>query len=171
MKNSVNRIKAYQTADKIMNAVKEHCQMIQVCGSLRRGQNSVGDIDIVYVPKSDDINFRTSMIQNTFKMIAEQILIFGDQKQRIILNGIQVDLVCTDEKGYGACCLYLTGSRDFNIICRSKAKKKNLKLNEHGLFTDSGTRVADTEYDILKELGMTSNVNPESRNVEFARRG
>lgn len=36
---------------KLENALRDHCERILICGSLRRRKPSVADIELVYIPK------------------------------------------------------------------------------------------------------------------------
>jgi DNA polymerase (family 10) len=67
------------------------------------------------------------------------------------------------EDSRGAALQYFTGSKAHNIALRDRALSRNLKLNEYGLFSADGTRVAGaTEDDIYAALGLTT-VPPELR--------
>ena len=50
------------------------------------------------------------------------------------LEGLQVDLRALAHESYGAAMQYFTGSKEHNIVLRSRALKLGLTLNEYGLF-------------------------------------
>ena len=66
------------------------------------------------------------------------------------LEGLQVDLRALPHESYGAALQYFTGSKEHNIVLRSRALKLGLTLNEYGLFQlESEERVAgETEEEI-----------------------
>ena len=49
------------------------------------------------------------------------------------LEGLQVDLRALATESYGAALLYFTGSKEHNIVLRSRAQKMGLTLNEYAL--------------------------------------
>ena len=45
------RAVAIQVARELCEALKPHCERLIVAGSLRRGKQEVGDVEILYIPK------------------------------------------------------------------------------------------------------------------------
>ncbi|MDP3013069.1 MAG: PHP domain-containing protein, partial [Candidatus Subteraquimicrobiales bacterium] len=90
-------------------------------------------------------------------------------------DGIQVDARVVEDKSYGAALLYFTGSKNFNIRLRQLAIKKNLKINEYGIFSTKGKKevyvAGRTETEMFNALGMDY-IEPELREdngeIEFA---
>lgn len=167
-KHSLNE--ALETANKFLKEMQPLFSHFDICGSVRRGEAFVGDIDIVYITKNPynaDVEIMT--IREKITELADHVIIIGDVKQRIMFKGMQIDLVRTIPECLGACLLHCTGSKDFNILCRGKAKKKEMKLNEYGLHYQPGIRVAEEEHEILLALGLESYTDPGRRNVEFGR--
>lgn len=119
-----------------------------IAGSLRRALPKVGDVDIVICGKPAKL----------WKVIK----FHGDAKASFMYNGVPINIVFTNRESYGAALLYLTGSKNFNIIMRSKAKKKGGLLNEYGLYDGSRKIAGKTEEEIFKELDMEF-VEPEDR--------
>ena len=72
------------------------------------------------------------------------------------LEGLQVDLRALPHESYGAALQYFTGSKEHNIVLRSRALKLGLTLNEYGLFqAGSEARVAgETEEEVYAALGL-----------------
>jgi DNA polymerase (family 10) len=107
-----------------------------IAGSYRRMKDEVGDIDIISLGPSDEINKR---VQDAAKEGQVEVLEIGPQKVSFtwkdhgILYGEQVDIRYTDRAHLGSMLCYFTGSRDFNIRLRSYAKQKGFKLTEYGL--------------------------------------
>jgi DNA polymerase (family X) len=129
-------------------------------GSLRRGCETCGDIDIVAAGGE-----RSLMEVFVAHPKVERILGQGDTKSSVLLSGgYQADLRLVPRESRGAAMQYFTGSKAHNIVLRDRAIQFGYKLNEYGLFrVDDDSRVAgDTEEDIYEALGMAW-VEPELR--------
>ncbi len=134
---------------------------IGVAGSLRRGKETIGDIDILV---GGD---RPSEVMDAFVSYPEvhEVLMRGPTKSSVILErGLQVDLRAVEAKSYGAALQYFTGSKEHNVSLRRIAAEKGFKLNEYGLFErDSGKLVAGgTEEEVYGALGL-GYIPPELR--------
>ena len=91
----------------------------------------------------------------------------GETKSSVLTqNNVQVDIRVVEPKSFGAALLYFTGSKDFNIKLRQIAIKKDMKVNEYGIFSVKGERekmlAGKTEEDCFKALGLPY-VPPEMR--------
>ncbi|MBX3351711.1 MAG: DNA polymerase/3'-5' exonuclease PolX [Phycisphaeraceae bacterium] len=113
----------------------------EFAGSLRRGKDTIGDIDLVVSAKSS----HAEAIGEAFRTMPEvkQVLAAGETKSsvRAVVNGgalIQIDLRIVEPAQFGAALLYFTGSKEHNVRLRERAQKKGLTLNEYGLFKDDG---------------------------------
>jgi DNA polymerase (family X) len=131
-------------------------------GSLRRGCETCGDIDILAVGGD-------ARLMETFSTHprVERVLGHGDTKASVRLTGgYQADLRLVPSESRGAAMQYFTGSKAHNIAVRDRAIQRGFKLNEYGLFRASDdSRVAgETEDGIYEALGM-SWVAPELREL------
>jgi DNA polymerase (family 10) len=129
-------------------------------GSLRRGCETCGDVDILAVGGS-------AGLMETFiaHPRVERILGRGETKASVRLKGgYQADLRLVPRESRGAAMQYFTGSKAHNIVVRDRAIQRGLKLNEYGLFrVEDDNRVAgDTEEGIYQALDMGW-VEPELR--------
>ena len=117
-------------------------------GSLRRGKETIGDIDIL--ASTDE----PKLLADTFCTMpdVEKILAQGDTKCSVRLEvGLQVDLRVVEEDKFGVALLYFTGSKEHNIVLRERAIKQDKKLNEYGL---EPSNLSETEEIIYSDLGM-----------------
>jgi DNA polymerase (family 10) len=129
-------------------------------GSLRRGADTSGDLDILAVGAGQDV-----MPVFTDYRLVDRILGQGDTKSSVLLwGGIQADLRLVPADSRGAAMQYFTGSKNHNIALRDRAIARGYKLNEYGLFRNAdGERVAGaTEEGIYEALGLAF-VPPELR--------
>ncbi len=153
------------TAEEIVDILRtiKGVKQVEYAGSLRRGRDTIGDIDILACGLKPDV------ISKAFQELpgVEKVLAAGKTKSSIRLDsGIQVDLRVVDKESFGAAYMYFTGSKQHNVLLRERAIKKNLRLNEYGLFPDDGEHdkppqqrgvkpvAARTEKDIYKVLDM-----------------
>src|SRR5580692_5175762 len=129
-------------------------EQIAAAGSLRRGKDTIGDLDLLVTgPGAADALDR--FVQHPK---AHSILGKGANKASIQygLEGLQVDLRALPHESYGAAMQYFTGSKEHNILVRSRALKLGVTLNEYGLFKlDTQDRVAgETEEEVYAALGL-----------------
>ncbi|HVG56290.1 MAG TPA: DNA polymerase/3'-5' exonuclease PolX [Vicinamibacterales bacterium] len=121
-------------------------------GSVRRGCDTCGDIDILAVggePVLMDVLLQHPRV--------ERVLGHGDTKSSVRLQGgFQADLRLVPVESRGAAMQYFTGSKAHNIVIRDRAVQRGLKLNEYGLFTvDDDRRIAgQSEEEIYEALGL-----------------
>jgi DNA polymerase (family X) len=109
----------------------EGVQRINIAGSIRRRKETLHDIDIVIA------STKAEKIITFFTQLPEisKIIMKGATRSSVLLSGgIQADLRVVDLDSYGSALLYFTGSKEHNIKLREIAIKKDLKLNEYGLF-------------------------------------
>lgn len=164
IKEKYNRFKistAEQYAQPLVEYLKQvtDIEKIEIAGSYRRKQETIGDIDIlVTCEKCDDV-----MDKFIHYPQVERILSKGDTRSSVVLkSGIQVDLRAVPQKSYGAALHYFTGSKAHNINIRKLAKQHGWKINEYGLFDGEKFLAGKTEKDIYKKLGLPY-IEPELR--------
>jgi DNA polymerase (family 10) len=136
---------------------------IEPAGSLRRGCETIGDIDLLGVTKRPE---DASQAARAFVELAdvEEVLARGEKKSSVRLaEGVQVDLRIVPETSFGAALQYFTGSKAHNIALRKRAVAEGWKLNEYGLFDESEQVLAGgEEATIYEQLGL-QNIPPELR--------
>lgn len=135
-------------------------QQISAAGSLRRKADTIGDIDLLVTGK------KASVLSEYFLKYPKikQVLAAGDTKSSVVIGeeNIQVDFRVVDADSYGAALFYFTGPKHFNIKIRTIALKKNMKVNEYGLFEGEKKIAGETEKDMFKGLGLDY-IDPEDR--------
>ena len=165
-KGGVSLGEALPVAEEIvLNLKKQKFVLgVDVCGSLRRGKETIGDVDILVASQDSKkvIEF-FSTLDNV-----KQVLSKGSTKSSVrITEGLQVDLRVVEKNIYGAALNYFTGNKEHNIVLRKIAIQKGFKLSEYGLFDKKNNRLVGgkTEKDIYKKLGMEF-IPPELRENE-----
>ncbi len=159
-------------AESLIEYLKESkiLKHIQYAGSLRRFQETIGDIDILATIKGID---SSSLMEHYLKYPKIfKVLSKGDTKSSVILlSGIQVDLRVVEDKSFGAALHYFTGDKQHNIKIRDLAKKRGLKISEYGVFEGEKMVGGEHEEDIFKAVGLPF-IPPELRRndgeIEYA---
>jgi len=156
---------ATQIADQFVAALKKlpEVKEIAAAGSLRRMRETIRDIDILI----DSSN--PKKVMDTFVHLPQvkTINAYGETKSSVMTSeNVQVDLRVVEPRSFGAALLYFTGSKNFNIRLRQIAIKKNMKINEYGVFALKDQKeewiASKTEEECLKALGLPY-VPPELR--------
>lgn len=151
---------AYGVRDKLKEV--KGVEAIDVAGSIRRGRETIGDIDILVATSGEPQPIFEAFV--TLPEV-EEVLVRGDTKTSARLrNGMQVDVRIVRPEQFGAALHYFTGSKEHHVKLRTRAKKMGLKINEYGVFPrDSDTPVASkTEEDLYACLDLQF-IPPELR--------
>jgi len=130
-----------------------------IAGSLRRAMEVVKDIDLL-VSSGNPVataKFFASLSE------VDAIVAMGDTKVSVTLKtGINCDLRIVTEKEFPYALLHFTGSKEHNTALRRRAKERNLKLNEYGLFRGEENLPCTTEEEIYGRLNLPY-IPPELR--------
>lgn len=125
----------------------------QIVGSYRRQRPTVGDIDILFWGPDIEI-LMTYLEQKHGK--SWYVYQRGPSKIGGMFHmkdyTVEVDIWLANPDNLHAMLLYSTGSKEWNIYMRRRAKKKGLKLNQYGLFKDEELLPTKTEADIFAAL-------------------
>ncbi len=132
----------------------EGIEAITPAGSLRRGKETIGDLDILVTGP----NAVAALERVATHPKVHEVLGRGANKTSVKFGreGLQVDVRALDHDSFGAAMQYFTGSKEHNVALRQRAIRMGFKLSEYGLFrADDETRVAgDTEAGIYQALGL-----------------
>ena len=164
---------AYEMAEELQAFIAEveGSQQVTPAGSLRRGRETVGDLDLL-VTGGDPARIAEHFFK--FPRIA-QVLAKGDDKLSVKLkNGLQVDMRLLAPDQFGAALMYFTGSKEHNVALRERAKRRGWKLSEYGLFEGEKVIASRTEEEIYRKLDLQW-IPPEIREstgeIELAEKG
>jgi DNA polymerase (family 10) len=153
---------AADAAALLLDYLRAECPAVDfgIVGSLRRGVDTTGDIDILATGTDPHV-------MSTFTMykLVDRILAQGETKSSVLLwGGIQADLRLVPPESRGAAMQYFTGSKSHNIALRDRAIGQGYKLNEYGLFrvADGVSLAGSTEAAIYEALGLEL-IPPELR--------
>ncbi|PKB79589.1 MAG: hypothetical protein BZY88_12570 [SAR202 cluster bacterium Io17-Chloro-G9] len=137
--------KALPLAEEVAAILRRECPGIAElfpAGSLRRWEETIGDIDLVGCASSPGDAAQALV---SLPMVKE-VLVHGDKKTSVVVEpGVQIDLRFGEPASFGAMLQYFTGSQQHNIRLRDFANRMGLSLNEYGITNrESGTREAGT---------------------------
>ncbi len=143
----------FPTIKSILERIKKlpYVEIAEPAGSIRRMQETVGDLDILAISKDPE------KVIDYFVKMPEVIHIYGKgpTKANIRLkNGMDADLRVLEPKSFGAALQYFTGDKYHNIAVREIAVKKDYKLNEYGLYKGKRLIAGKTEEEIYEKLGL-----------------
>lgn len=159
---------AERMADKIKEFLAEMpgIEKITAAGSLRRGRDTVGDLDILITGPccaDDRLDPLLDRIA-TFPGITEILARGGNKISFKLRTGMQVDVRTLKPESYGAALQYFTGSKMHNVSIRQRALKMGYTLSEYSLSrVADGQRVAGaTEEEVYAALKLDY-IPPELR--------
>lgn len=133
-------------SEEIVSWLKPYSKRIQIVGSIRRKVENPRDIDIVLIPKN-----REKLVE--FLKTKGKFMQGGEHESTWRIEGIKVELYYTNEEEWGAELLAYSSTKGAGIGLRIIAKRKGLKLTQHGLFKGSKKIAGKTEHEIYEALG------------------
>ena len=164
---------ADEAAEKLVAYISkagEAVEAVTPAGSLRRGRDTVGDLDLLVTmrPGHDKQKDVDAVAAHILKYPGiENELAHGENKVSFQLaGGLQVDVRLLEKKSFGAALLYFTGSKAHNVALRGRANEMGWTLNEYALTTLKGGRVvaSKTEEEIYAKLKLDY-IEPELREM------
>lgn len=165
--------KARRLVAPILEAVRRHPLVLraEVCGSLRRRAETIGDLDILFSAEDP------APILDHFVKLPEvaTVLAHGPTKASVRLaDGVQCDLRGVEDSQFPFALHYFTGSKAHNIAMRRRALAQGYSLNEYSLSGTKGSVACRTEAELFAALGL-ADIPPELREdigeIEAAEKG
>lgn len=145
----------------------------EAAGSLRRGLETVGDLDFIVAADVGD----AAAITDWFcaQPDVKEVTARGETKASVrFASGLQADLRIVPAEQFAFALHHFTGSKDHNVAMRQRALARGLSLSEWGLVPDAGEGTAkekaerglslkaETEAELFAHLGLAF-VPPELR--------
>jgi DNA polymerase (family X) len=125
-------------AEKVVEHLRDYpgVEKATPAGSLRRGRETVGDLDILVTGQAccEEVE-REKLIEHIIKLPGlMEIIARGENKVSFRLRGgMQVDVRFLPPESFGAAMQYFTGSKGHNVALRQRALKMGYTLNEYSL--------------------------------------
>lgn len=166
--------KASEIANKYKTILSPFCERIEIAGSIRRKQPDVNDIEIVCIPKSEPcqdlfgkesrmvVNGFIKIINNLEKVKGEPT---GKYTQRILPEGIKLDLFMPTVDNWGLIFAIRTGSAEYShLVLATGWVKAGYKCIE-GMLSKNGKQLAiREEIDLFNLIGLPYK-KPEEREI------
>jgi DNA polymerase/3'-5' exonuclease PolX len=118
----MNLNQATEIAERIRSKLAPHCERIEIAGSIRRRKPEVGDIEIVCIPKT----WETGMFAGGDTVVDPDFCALvnrwpavkgkptGKYTQRILPDGINLDLFIARPENWGLIFAIRTGSAEYS---------------------------------------------------------
>jgi DNA polymerase (family X) len=159
---------ALPLAERLAEELLEHPAVLSAvpAGSLRRRQETIGDIDIVTASAD------AAAVMEAVRSLpaVTRVLGSGETKTSVLTtSGLQVDVRVVAPEQAGAALQYFTGSKEHNVHLREIAKRAGMKVNEYGVFrvdaqgSEIGRLGGATEDEVYEILGFAQTPPPEIR--------
>ncbi|MHB8352810.1 MAG: helix-hairpin-helix domain-containing protein [Thermoplasmata archaeon] len=164
---------AWELAERILAELRARVSVeyLGAAGSLRRGRETIGDIDLLAATSEP------APVFEAFSALpgVREVRLRGETKETVIFEpGVQIDLRVVPPESVGAALQYFTGSKEHNIRIRALAREQGLKVNEYGVYRGEEALPARSEEAIYQVLGLPW-IPPEIREnrgeIEAARAG
>jgi DNA polymerase (family 10) len=159
---------AREHAERISELIRKFpgIETITPAGSLRRGRESVGDLDLLVTGPACEADVVAAAVEHVATLpLIDKLLARGQNKVSFTLrNNLQVDVRLLPRASYGAALQYFTGSKMHNVALRQRAIKRGLTLSEYALLRleDNVVVAAATEQEIYNALELDY-IPPELR--------
>lgn len=154
------REKVVPVAEHIVETLRPFCDRIEIAGSLRRERPSVGDIEIVAIPKrpldllGQPIPKRPDEVTSFLNHHVTTFVKNGPKYKQFKYGRYTVDLFLPTAETWGAIFTIRTGSHEFNLwLMNTVCPARGVRFHEGRLYGDGG-RVLDTpeERDVFTAL-------------------
>ena len=118
----MNLTQATQIAERIRAELAPFCERIEIAGSIRRRKSEVGDIEIVCIPRTYEIGLLFGELILRDQGFCSQVerwpmikgLASGKYTQRLLPEGIYLDLFMARAENWGLIYAIRTGSAEYS---------------------------------------------------------
>lgn len=146
---------ALRAAESLLGALRAASPAVgeaAYTGSLRRGRETIGDIDLL-AATSDPA--ATVQAFTSLPLVA-RVESSGAEKATVFLhNGLQADLLALDPAMWGSALQHFTGGKAHNIRFREIALAQGLSFSEHGFKrADGSLLLCATEEQVYAAVGL-----------------
>jgi len=141
---------AIEIAEKVKALLLPHCERVEIAGSVRRKKTDVKDIEIVAIPKPFDTGLFESGIAtvvNKWQKVKGELPC--KYTQRILPEGIKLDLFFAERGNWGLIYAIRTGSAEYSHKVLATGWVKRGYKSEGGYLVANGKQIAVLEEEDL----------------------
>lgn len=161
---------AHKIALRVVEELRPYCDKIEIAGSIRRNKPEVKDIEIVVIPKLWETGL---FINGIGEVISKWEKVKGDVEndntvkytQRILPEGIKLDLFFANELNWGAIFLIRTGDWEFSKKFMGTIMPKHGLQQKDGFVWANNKVIAIKDEETLFRLVGIPYIAPENRNI------
>jgi len=149
---------ALPIAERVMGALSQHFDNVNLCGSIRRLLPLIGDIDIVVVGDINEQKISSVLMRCFDEVIPDESN--TPERHRVChhvnVEGINVDIDVwmMPEQFIGSAIMYATGSGLFNLVLRRWARHQGLMLDLYGVHRGDDVIASKTEVECFSALDL-----------------
>jgi DNA polymerase (family 10) len=169
------RAVALAVAAELGDILTPFCERLEIAGSLRRGKPTVGDIELLFIPKSESradglfdttqVNLADEVINRLLSsgVLAKRPNVNGSfawgEKNKLAIHGpsgIPVDLFATTAANWWVSLVVRTGSKETNLELTTGAQRFGRRLNAYGsgvTMPDGSNVAAKSEQEVFHLCG------------------
>lgn len=169
MKKKFPYEEALKIAEAALAELRPHCVRAEIAGSIRRKKSECGDIEIVAIPKPYKHGLfedGMALVVNKWKKVKGEME-YGKTRytQRILPEGIALDLFICKEENWGNIFAMRTGSADYSHKILASGWKDRWYVSIDVRITKDGEEYdLYDEEDLFRLVGIPY-VDPEYRNL------
>lgn len=157
---------ALKIASSVMEQLRPHCIRLEIAGSIRRKKAMVKDIEIVAIPKPYSVGLFESGIAtvvNQWEKVKGELPC--KYTQRILPEGIKLDLFFAEKENWGLIFAIRTGPADYSHkVLANGWVQRGFKSVGGFLFRNEEKYEMREEIDLFKILRLPY-LEPEDRNL------
>lgn len=157
---------ALPIAERVKALLAPHCDRIEIAGSIRRKRAEVKDIEIVAIPKP----YQTGLFADGIAPIVNQWKAVKGElpcryTQRILPEGIKLDLFFARPENWGLILAIRTGSADYSRMLAATWKSKGYHSEDGILHSGKNLVPVREEIFLFQRLGINMPL-PEMREIQ-----
>ena len=151
--NRLLLVDAVPAAMEVAELLRGHAdvQQVELAGSVRRLQETVGDIDLAIASEQPDQVLDDLANLSIVKRVRSRSAL-----DCVVLTrrNLEIDVTVAPPDEFGTALLYHTGSEHHIAALEGLATERGFQLSKSGLVDPGGYRIAGTEEEIYEALGL-----------------
>lgn len=163
--------KALEIAERTLELIRPHCKRAEIAGSIRRRKPEVKDIEIVAIAKPYERGLLRDLYESDLATVINQWekvkgeMIYGKIKntQRILPEGIKLDLFFATPENWGLIYAIRTGSADYSHMALARGWVRQGYRSKGGYLMKDGVQINVFEEEDLFRLIKIPFIAPQYR--------